>query len=119
MKIRIGHKKLSEFEKELYIPIKNSILYKNNSFILPHDNEWKKHNAKEELKEIELFIAEVTYPATWLWIELWFAHLYNIPIICIYKKWTKIAWSLKYVSNIFIEYDSPEDMIKKLEKQIW
>lgn len=60
-------------------------------------------------------MCEVSFPSTWLWIELWFASLYWTKIICIYKKWSEVSGSLKYVCKDFIEYENSDDMLRKLE----
>ena len=72
-------------------------------------------NSRETLKSQDVFLCEVSHPATGLWIELWFASIYWIRIICVYKEWAEISWSLKYVSNEIISYVDTEDMIEKLK----
>lgn len=119
MLIQFGHSKDYDYEKELYEPIKKSHILKENKIILPHDNNnssWV--DSKETLKKADIFFAEVSYPATGLGIELWFANIYWIKIVCFSKNWTKISWSLKYVCEDFFEYENSEDMIKQIEEKI-
>lgn len=116
MLIQIWHSKESNFVEELYLPIMKSNLSINNDIIFPHDD--KIIDSRKTLKDVDLFIAEVTKSATWLWIELWFASIYWKRIIAIHKKWTKISSSIKYVTDEFIEYSDKEEMIEKLEKII-
>jgi hypothetical protein len=58
----------------------------------------------------------VSNPATWLGIEIGFASLYEKRILCIAKRGTQIANSLKYVTNDFLEYENPDDMIEKISQ---
>jgi hypothetical protein len=53
-----------------------------------------------------------------LGIELWFANIYWTKIVCFYKKWVKISWSLKYVCDDFFEYTNSQDLINQIEKRI-
>lgn len=115
MKIQVGHLKNFDFENELYEPIRNSSLFQKYEFLFPHEAEKTPPNSKETLKNMDLFLAEVSSPSTGLGIEIGFAYLYNVPIICIYKKGSKIAGSLKFVTSHFIEYESSEDLILKLD----
>ena len=105
MKIYISHS--SE-----YNPIKSSNLIKSNIFFLPHED--KIVNTKDIISKCDLVIAEVSLPSTGQGIELGWADYTKTPILCMYEKGTKISSSLKYITNEFIEYDSVEDMIKKI-----
>jgi hypothetical protein len=44
------------------------------------------YNSRESLKTVDIFIAEVSYPATGLGIEIGFTSLYGKRILCISKK---------------------------------
>lgn len=57
-----------DYKNNLYDPIKRSKLYIQHRFIFPHDGI--DVNSRESLKEVDLFIAEVSEPATGLGIEL-------------------------------------------------
>lgn len=112
MIIQLWHTRNSDFQKELYEPIKNSLFFPKHSFILPHDD--RDIHSKESLKDIDLFIAEVSYPATGLGIEIGLASAYGKRILCISKKWAKISSSLKYVTQDFLVYENTNDMLEKL-----
>lgn len=120
MKIYISHKRNSEFEKELYEPIRSSELAKKHTFIFPHENHSEHFNIKElfQNKEIDLIIAEVSYPATGQGIELGWAEMMGIPIVCIYKEGADIAGSLSFVSNKFLMYTDKENMIEDITKVV-
>jgi len=118
MKIQISHLKKTDFINEIYNPIKNSDLRKEHDFILPHETLDTKINSRETLKDVDLLIAEVSYPATWQGIELWFASLYQKPILCLYKKGHEIAGSLKYISNDIFEYSNTAEFLNLIKTKI-
>ena len=63
-------------------------------------------------------IAEVSYPATGLGIELGYADMYNIPILCIYKARLKVSNSLKLITDKFEQYENPEQIINIIQKHV-
>ena len=119
MRIYVSHSKSFDFKNELYKPIRESSLNEKYTFILPHENSDKPFSHKDYLKnEINLIIAEVSYPATGMGIELGQANVYKIPIICIYKKNSKISGSLKVISKNFIEYSNSKELISGIKEAI-
>ncbi len=117
MKIYISHVKESDFLDGLYKPIKESELYSKHEFFFPHDSN-ELVNTKDIIKNSALVIAEVSQPATGQGIELGWANILNVPIVCIYKDGCKIAGSLKYISDTFIVYSDQTDLIKKLSEYL-
>jgi hypothetical protein len=113
-KIYIGHSKKLDYKNDLYIPLRESALNDKYEIILPHEESAEPFNSREGLKECSAMVAEVSYPATGLGIELSWAHSYGIPIICIYKKGQKISGSLKVLSPKFIEYENSKDIISQI-----
>ncbi|PIT93070.1 MAG: hypothetical protein COU06_01925 [Candidatus Harrisonbacteria bacterium CG10_big_fil_rev_8_21_14_0_10_38_8] len=119
MKIYIAHSRSFDFQKELYEPIKNSSLAHEHSFIFPHSESSELFNSKELFQGgCDLVIAEVSYPAIGLGIELGWADMLKIPVVCIYKKDSKISGSLKAVTDTFLEYSDSEDLIAKVAQVI-
>jgi len=118
MKIYISHSKKFDYKNELYKPLRESKLNQNHEIILPHEiyDNAKDFISKDIIKTCDLLIAEVSDKATWLWIELGWADAFWIPIICVYKKDTKIAWSLYVICNNFVEYSNKVNMIEKITK---
>lgn len=116
--IYVGHSKNYEYVKELYKPIKDSYLNSEYNFIFPHEEEKPFFRTKEILKDCDLMVAEVSYPATGLGIELGYADMYNIPILCIYKKGNKISSSLDYITDRFEQYEESSQIIDILRKHI-
>ncbi len=115
MILQFGHSRDYNYQKELYDPIINDQLLTTHTLILPHLDGKIWVDSRNTLKTVDVFFAEVSYPSLWLWIELWFAALYEKNIVCLYKKWSQLSWSLKYVSNNFIEYEDANDLIIKIK----
>ncbi len=118
MKIYISHSSKYDYTSKIYNPIKNSNLIQSNIFFLPHEAENKIRNTKEIISNYDLVIAEVSLPTTGQGIELGWADYAKTPILCIYEKGTQISSALKFITNQFIEYESTEDMVKKLSDYI-
>lgn len=111
MKIYLAHSTGFDFQNELYKFIHGSVINQKHEIILPHEKSHEQFSSKLRFKTwCDLIIAEVSYPSTGLGIELWRANTYNIPIICIYHKGTKISWGLVSVSKNFIEYEHPSQI---------
>jgi hypothetical protein len=98
---------------ELYAPLKESEFFHEHDWIFPHDGT-ALYNSRETLKTVDLFIVEVSNPATWLGIEIGFASIYGKRILCIHKRGTIPANSLSYIIDNFIEYDDIQDMVDKI-----
>lgn len=119
MVIYISHKRKSNFEKELYEPLRKSKMFERHRLIFPHEDNQNFDSSDIILnKRIDMIIAEVSYPATGQGIELGWAFIRHIPIICIYKSGSEIAGSLKSVTDKFIEYTGSDDMVLKLMEKI-
>jgi len=117
MKIYVAHSRDFDFQKELYEPIRQSSLNQEHTFVLPHENSAEPFNSKDYLKnECELMIAEVSFPSTGLGIELGWANSYNVPIVCIYRKGSKLSGSLKVVAGNFVEYSNSKELISGIKK---
>lgn len=118
MKIYISHSTQFDFKKELYEPLKKSKIINNHKLILPHDSSEELYNSKDLLfnNGCECIIAEVSTQSLGVGIELGWADLNNIQIICIYKKGCRLSTALTKISTTFIEYDTEKELIDKLEE---
>jgi nucleoside 2-deoxyribosyltransferase len=110
MKIYIAHSRDFDYQSELYLPIKNSEIFKLHDIILPHDGVNYKHD-RDFYKSIDMVIAEVSYPSTGLGIELGFLYDDNKRIYCIYKDNMKISSSINAITKNIYEYKNKEDML--------
>ena len=116
MKIYFAHSKKINYEKDLYNPMKNSNICKNNDVFFPHDEKGKNVKTKDIIKQSDLVIAEVSEVAVGLGIELGWADCFNTKILCIYKNGSKYSQSINFITDKFIEYESQEDMINKIQE---
>jgi hypothetical protein len=118
MKIFVVHSSSYDFQGELYQPLRNSKLNKKDEISFPQEKGYETIT-KETIKNSDLIIAEVSYPSTGEGIELGWADIFGIPIICIYQKEKGLASkSLEKITRNFIAYQNSEDMIRKLEQFI-
>lgn len=115
MKIYIAHSTGYDYQEELYKPIRNSILSDKHEIVLPHENNIENFSSKEYFNNCDLVIAEVSFPSTGMGIELGWANIQYIRVVCIYKIGTKPSSALNTVSKDFIEYSSSNELIQKLE----
>lgn len=72
--------------------------------------------AKEEIEKCDALLINYDWAWNWRIVELWIAYAINKKIIIITKKWTQIKETIKWVSNLIIEYNNLEDIIKPLWK---
>ncbi len=119
MKIYVAHSSGFDFQKELYSSIKNSAAAQEHTFIFPHENSSEPFNSKDLFEnECDLVLAEVSYPSTGLGIELGWAEMLGIPVVCIYKTGSKISNALTKVSKTFLEYGDEQELQKAIEKAV-
>lgn len=118
MNIYISHSSGYDYENELYTPIKESGLSAMHHFFLPHEPENIDVNAKDELKQADVLIADVSLPSTGQGIELAQADAAGVPIICFYKAGTRPSSSLRFVTDKVIKYSDIQDLLAKLRGQL-
>jgi len=111
MNIYIAHSSNFDFISELYNPIIEIKFIKQDiNFILPHLTDKFKNSKSLISNQIDLLIAEVSYPSTGLGIELGWANIANVPICCIHKINTKYSSSLNTLTDKFYSYSNPEEL---------
>lgn len=118
MNIYISHSGAYDYESELYKPIKKSDLAKVHNFFLPHEPENIDTDAKTELKQTDILVAESSLPSTGQGIELAQAEAAGVPIVCFYKIGSKPSSSLRFVTSEVIEYRDTEDFLAKLAARL-
>ena len=116
MNIYVAHTTKYDFKEKLYKPLRKSKFNNDHEIKLPHEVSGDTFNSKEYLKNADLVIAEVSRPSMGTGIELGWANLYGVKIVCVYEKGTSPTSALRTVSDHFLEYKSSEDLIKKLEE---
>jgi hypothetical protein len=118
MKIFLSHPTAIDYKNELYAPIRGSELNKQHEFILPHENQETQFNTKDVFKDgsVDLVIADISTPSHGVGIELGWAEMLGIPIVCIYKQGSGYSGSLSAVCNKFLMYTDKENLISDLER---
>lgn len=116
MKVVLWHSRWFDFQNELYAPLQASSLIQNHLFYFPHLDDKNTYNTEEILDTADIFIAEVSYPSTWLWIELWIAKMKGVKIMCLSKKGAQVSSSIQTVSSDFFEYENTWEMLIIFEK---
>ena len=116
MNIYVCHATSFDFRNELYTPLRNSSLNDEHTFILPHEENDEQFSSKQlfQSKKCDLVLAEVSFPSTGAGIELGWADVFDIPLLCIYQKGTKYSGALNLLTNTFIAYEDQDDLVKKL-----
>lgn len=117
MQIYLGHSRGFDYQTELYQPIKGSPELSSLNIVLPHDGKIS-YNSPDFYRNLDLFIAEVSYPATGLGIELGWAYDAGVPIVCISKADAKVSSSLSVLTNEFYQYHDSVELIKLLKEII-
>ena len=118
MKIYVAHSREFDYKNELYIPIRENVELRKYNIILPHEEEGVSSNTRDFYNKIDIIIAECSYPATGLGIELGFAYDDNTPIYCIYKQGKKVSGSIRAVTNDIYEYANVDEMLNIIKKII-
>jgi nucleoside 2-deoxyribosyltransferase len=114
MKIYVTHATCFDYIHELYRPLQDSPLNNEHTIIVPHEKNQQPIDSLSIIKSSDLVIAEVSYPSTGQGIELGWANVFEIPIMCFYKKGTKFSSSLHIVTNQLFEYQNHTDLIEQL-----
>lgn len=116
MKIYISHVRRGNYQEELYQPLLASELAQKHTFIFPHAVSQKPFNTKElfQNKGCDMVLAEISYPATGQGIELGWADMSGIPIVCMYKKGMDVSGSALMIAKEKVEYENTQDLIEKL-----
>ncbi len=116
MNIYLSHSKNFDYQNQFYLPVKNSPISQNHHILYPHQNSQKPFPVKNLLAkhQIQLIIAEITYPSTGQGIELGWANACRIPIIGIHRFGAKISSSLKLITRKIIPYRKIDSILPKL-----
>jgi len=117
MEIYVAHSNSFDYKNELYAPLRKSELNIKHHIFFPHETD-EFVNTKEIIKKSDIIVAEVSYPATGMGIELGWASDANKRIVCIFRTGSKVSGSLKVVCDKFIEYSDASDIVAKLSEAI-
>ncbi|MEW6184625.1 MAG: hypothetical protein AB1585_02665 [Thermodesulfobacteriota bacterium] len=117
MKIYVSHSRSFDFRSELYQPLR---LINGIEWVFPHETSEQTYPVLELIRSgtLNLIIAEVSYPSTGQGIELGWAFLEGIPIICVYRSGLTPGASLRAILKEFLEYSGHEDLINMIENRL-
>lgn len=119
MKIYVGHSSSLNYKENLYHNLRNSDLNKEHTIILPHENPEEQFNSKNYLKnKCDVFIAEVSKASTGLGIEIGWADLFKVPIICIHREGSKPSSSIPQITDNIKSYQDSREMVEVIEESI-
>ena len=120
MRVYIAHSREFDYVKELYEPLRKDKYFEECDLILPHERDNNSCNARDFYRNIDVVIAECSYPSTGLGIELGFAYDDKTPIYCLYRSGAHFSNAIKAVSDKFYEYSlkATEDTREKNKKLI-
>lgn len=111
MKVYISHSTGFDYYKELYEPIRSNPGLEAHEIILPHEHSSDQNDVVETFKEIDLIIAEVSFPSTGQGLELGYAATIHIPIVCMHKESTTPSGALYTVASQFYTYKGDVSML--------
>jgi hypothetical protein len=114
MKIFVSHSTKSNFEDELYKPLRDSELAAENEFVFPHETG-AQIVIKDVIRDCDLVIAECTQTDFEQGLELGWANGAYVTTVCFYKTGTQIPESLHAVSENVIAYDSVDSILQKIK----
>lgn len=105
MNIYISHSTGFDYKNELYGPLKELIT--KHELVFPHERNDTPFPTKELFLSgnVDVVIAEISYPSTGQGLELGWADMMKIPIICIVKKDQNYSESIKILSTKIVDYD--------------
>lgn len=118
MKIYIGHSTDLAYQKELYQPLKESSLADDHELVFPHDSEEFFNSKKFLREECDVFIAEVSRDSTGLGIELGWAEEFDVPVICIHMKDSRVSGSLEVVTGKILDYENSRELVEIVEEAV-
>ena len=117
MDIYVGHSSSITFKEQLYQPLRNSSLDNKHNIVLPHENTDAQFNSKQFLEnECDVFIAEISEASTGLGIELGWADLYDVPVICVYRKGSQSSSAVPAVFDTVEQYENSENLIEVINE---
>ncbi|MFB6213675.1 MAG: hypothetical protein ABEJ07_03895 [Candidatus Nanohaloarchaea archaeon] len=119
MEIYVGHSSSIDYKSSLYQPLKDSKLYEEHNLVFPHEDSEGIFDSKTFLREeCDLMIGEVSEPSTGLGIELGWADMYDVPVICIYQESADPSSSLSAVTDTVVSYEGEGELVEILSELV-
>jgi nucleoside 2-deoxyribosyltransferase len=117
MKVIVTHASAFDFRTKLYEPLRASALSAQHDIYLPQERG-KEQMTQEMIKDADVVLAEVSLPSTGQGIELGWAHVSGVPIICLHERNAKVSSSLRFITDKFVEYGDANEMLQKLQEEL-
>ena len=120
MKIYLAHSREFDYQHDLYDPIRRNSNLNQSDLIFPHeqsDSKTSQHD-RQFYKDLDLVIAEVSFPATGLGIELAWCADAKVPIVCISRRDAHVSGSLRAVCSDFYQYSDADELSRLVENII-
>lgn len=118
MKIYFGHAREIDYEA-IYRAVREDEFFDDAEVVFPHEREEAhKNNPREFYKTLDLFVAEVSKPATGLGIELGWAFDDGVRIVGFYKKGEQPSGSVYAVTSEILEYGTAEELVKLVKEKV-
>jgi len=117
MKVYASHSRSFDFVKDFYRPL-SSIA--EIEWVFPHESSEKTYPVLELMKSgtLHCIVAETSYPSTGQGIELGWAYLAKIPLVCVFKAGLTPPSSLGSIANGFVEYSGQQSLINAVKKEL-
>ena len=117
MRIYVAHKQGADFQDELYAKLRQSALNTEHTIILPHEQIGVSFDSKQLLHQgVDVMIAEVTFHAIGVGMEIAYADVFGVPLLCVYRNGSKPSNSALQKAKKVIEYETIEGLISDIEK---
>lgn len=113
MKIYVAHSTGYNFRADLYIPLGRAFSNEHELF-LPHEAHPDGVESRDIIASSDVVLAEVSLASTGQGIELGWANASGVKIVCFYRTGSTPSGALRFISDTFIEYSDPDDMIARL-----
>lgn len=119
MDIYVGHSSSIKYRETLYKSLKESKLAERHNLVLPHEDSDEPFDSKKFLENhCDIFIAEVSEASTGLGIELGWADIYEVPVICICRKKSNPSSSISKIFDTTIKYSETDNLAEIIDKEL-
>lgn len=114
--VYVGHARSFDYQKELYAPLQQLALeWPHVNLMLPHASEkFIDSRALFEKGQCALFIAEISHASTGLGMELAYASVFNVPIVCLYKNGAPVNASIRSLNAPVHGYLNQDELVQQV-----
>ena len=113
-----GHSSSFDFRSLWYAPLKNlSDVYGG---VFPHENSDEQFSSREYFQSgrCKVFVAEVSHHSTGLGIELGWADICGVPLICCVQRDARLPGSIATLNAEVIVYEDVHDLVVKIGSRL-